>query len=195
MALAICGTPGGALNSPPKPQQDSASARGLTSAPFDPSQQGARLLVCAQHAQLLAGRLIDDLAVELRAQVGHAQHVHQVLAQLIGAGGHGLGPALPLRLGRCQQPRYSWRTWATQTGDGETMAANGSKISIQRRAKSSASGRQPAWWASAPQQVCSSGNSTASPCPSSSATVASPTSGRYRSARQVMKRAVGGVDW
>ncbi len=105
MALAMGGTPGGALNSPPKPQQDFGVGQRLDLSALDLSQQRARLFVRAQHAQLLAGRLVRDLAVEVRAHaVGHAQHVHQELAQLVGAGSHGLGPALPLGLVG-QQPR------------------------------------------------------------------------------------------
>ena len=176
-------------NTPPNPQQSSASGSARTSAPRTCSSSSARLAVHAQPAVQMAGRVVRDRPIPRRAAVRHAQHVHQVLGELIRSACQVPGPLSASHGSSVEQLRVvvpdHVRAGARRH---HHVALRGFETrSSCVRATRRASARSPALNIGWPQQVCSRGNSTRTPRAAARCTVASPTSGKNVSTRHVTK--------
>ena len=90
---------------PPKPQHSSARGSSTSSSPRTASQQPRGPVADAEHPQRVAGGVVGHAVREVRADVGHAEHVDEELAQLVGPRG---GP-----LDRGDQRAGRRERWAT----------------------------------------------------------------------------------
>ena len=70
---------------PPNPQHDSACGQLDQVDAAHRAQQLQRLVADPQHPQRVAGRVIGHPVREVRADIGHPEHVDQELRQLVGA--------------------------------------------------------------------------------------------------------------
>ena len=68
---------------PPKPQHSSADGQVHEGQPVHRLQQPARPVAHAQQPERVAGRVVGDAVREGGADVGHAEHVDEELAQLV----------------------------------------------------------------------------------------------------------------
>ena len=86
-----------AENVPPKPQQVSAAPISTSSRPLHLREQFARRTFVVQLAQAVAAVVERDLVRKLRAEIGHAELVHEETGEFVA-------------LGRdCSGQRFVWR--------------------------------------------------------------------------------------